>query len=40
MYDEELKCEEIFILMKIAKMTLTEVNTLTDNERFYLSKYF
>ena len=31
------KSEEIFILMKIGKMTLSEINTLTDKERFYLS---
>lgn len=40
MCDTEQKCEEIFILIKIAGMTLTEVNTLTDNERFHLSKFF
>lgn len=39
--DKDLKkCEEIFILMNVAKMTLSEINTLTDNERFFLSKFF
>ena len=37
---EQKKCEEIFILMNLAKMTLTEINTLTENERMYLSKSF
>jgi hypothetical protein len=40
MDEEQKKSEEIFILMKIGKMTLTEINTLTDNERFSLSKWF
>jgi len=35
----ETKCNEIFILIKIG-MTLTEINTLTDNERTYLSRFF
>jgi len=26
--------------MKIGKMTLSEINTLTDKERFYLSTWF
>ncbi len=38
--DEVKKSEEIFILMKIGKMTLSEINTLTDKERFYLSTWF
>jgi len=38
--EEQKKSEEIFILMKLGKMTLTEINTLTDNERFFLSKWF
>ena len=37
---EEKKINEIFILMKLGKMTLTEVNTLTHKERFYLSQFF
>ena len=40
MDEEEKKSEEIFILMNIGKMTLTEINTLTDKERFFLSKWF
>lgn len=40
MTEEDIKINEIFILMNIAKMTLTEINTLTDKERFFLSKYF
>jgi hypothetical protein len=40
MDEEEKKSEEIFILMNIGKMTLTEINTLTDKERFFLSKLF
>jgi len=32
--------QEIFILINIAKMTLTEINTLTDAERILLSKWF
>jgi hypothetical protein len=26
--------------MDIGKMTVTEINTLTDNERFFLAKWF
>lgn len=37
--DEE-KSEQIIILMKIAGMTLTEINTLNDTQREILSKYF
>jgi hypothetical protein len=40
MDEEQKKLEEIFILMKIGKMTVTEINTLTDKERFFLSKWF
>ncbi len=40
MNEEQKKSEEIFILMKIGKMTVTEINTLTDKERFFLSKWF
>jgi hypothetical protein len=34
------KCEEIFILMNLAKMTLTEINTLSNEERYILSEWF
>ncbi len=34
------KCEEILILMKLAEMTLTEINTLSDGERAVLSQWF
>jgi hypothetical protein len=37
---DEQKCEQIIILMKIAGMTLTEINTLNDTQRAILSKYF
>jgi hypothetical protein len=40
MDEEQKKSEEMFILMKIGKMTITEINTLTDKERFFLSKWF
>jgi len=40
MDEEQKKSEEIFILMNIGKMTITEINTLTDKERFFLSKWF
>jgi hypothetical protein len=40
MDEGQKKSEEIFILMNIGKMTLTEINTLTDRERFFLSKWF
>ena len=36
--DDEIK--ETFILMKLGKMTLTEVKSLTEKERHYLSKFF
>lgn len=38
--EEIEKSKEIFYLMNIGKMTLTEINTLTDKERFFLSKWF
>ena len=34
------RCEEIFILIKLAKLTLTEINTLSDEERSILSQWF
>jgi hypothetical protein len=34
------KCEEIFVLIKLAKLTLTEINTLSDEERSILSQWF
>ncbi len=34
------KCEEIFVLIKLAKLTLTEINTLSDEERSVLSQWF
>ena len=37
---EHKKSEEIFILMKLGNMTITEINTLTSKERFLLSKEF
>jgi hypothetical protein len=37
---DEQKCEQIIILMKVAGMTLTEINTLNDIQRVILSKYF
>jgi hypothetical protein len=40
MTEEEKWCEQILILMKVAGMTLTEINTLSDNKRAILSKYF
>ena len=40
MDEEQKKSEEIFILMNIGKMTVTEINTLTDKERFFLSTWF
>jgi hypothetical protein len=40
MTEEEKWCEQIIILMKVAKMTLTEINSLSDNKRAILSKYF
>ena len=40
MNQDEQWCEQIIILMKVAKMTLTEINTLSDNKRVILSKYF
>ena len=39
--DKEIeKAKEIFILMTTGKMTVTEINSLTDKERFFLSKWF
>ena len=40
MSKEEEKAKEIFTLMTIGKMTVTEINSLTDVERFLLSKWF
>ena len=40
MNEDEKWCEQIIVLMKVAKMTLTEINTLSDNKRAILSKYF
>lgn len=34
------KCDQIIFLMDWAKMTLTEINTLTDDERLSLYKFF
>ncbi len=34
------RCEEIVVLIAVAKMTLTEINTLSDNERHLLSAWF
>ena len=34
------KCEEIFVLIKLAKLTLTEINTLSNEERSVLSQWF
>jgi hypothetical protein len=34
------KCEEMYILIKLAKMTLTEINTLSNEERSILSQWF
>ena len=39
--DKEVeKAKEIFTLMTAGKMTVTEINSLTDKERFFLSKWF
>ena len=39
--DKEVeKAKEIFTLMTIGKMTVTEINSLTEKERFFLSKWF
>ena len=40
MDEEQKKAEEMFILMKIGKMTITEINTLTSKERFLLADAF
>ena len=40
MSKEKEKAKEIFTLMTIGKMTVTEINSLTDVERFLLSKWF
>ena len=37
---EHKKSEEIFILMKLGNMTITEINTLTSKERFLLADAF
>lgn len=37
---ERKKSEEIFILMKLGNMTIAEINTLTEKERFFLSDAF
>jgi len=34
------KSQDIFYLMVLAKMSLTEINTLTENERILLSEFF
>ena len=34
------RCEEISILIKLAKLTLTEINTLCDEERSILTQWF
>ena len=34
------RCEEISILIKLAKLTLTEINTLSDEERSILTQWF
>lgn len=34
------KVQQIFVLMRIAKMTVTEINTLTDSERETLANWF
>ena len=40
MSEDEKWCEQVIVLMKVAGMTLTEINTLSDNQRAILSKYF
>ena len=40
MSKEVEKAEEIFTLMILGKMNVTEINSLTDLERFYLSRWF
>jgi hypothetical protein len=40
MEEEQKKSEEIFILINIGKMTVTEINTLSNKERFFLSNWF
>ena len=34
------KCDQIMTLMTLSKMTLTEINTLSEDERKLLSKMF
>ena len=39
--DEEIKkAQDIFTLIILAKMSLTEINTLTENERILLAGFF
>jgi len=39
--DKEIKkAQDVFYLMVLAEMSLTEINTLTENERGLLSEYF
>lgn len=40
MDEEQKKSDEIFILMNVGKMSVTEINTLTDKEKHFLSKWF
>ena len=40
MTEDEKWCEQIIVLMKVAGMTLTEIDTLGDNRRAILSRYF
>jgi len=40
MSKEVEKAEEILTLMILGKMNVTEINSLTDLERFYLSRWF
>jgi hypothetical protein len=37
---EEQRIQEIFLLMTLGKMTLTEINTLTDKQRIMLLQMF
>jgi len=32
--------EEIYILIELGKMSLTEINTLPDKEKFFLARFF
>ena len=40
MTEDEKWCEQVIVLMKVAGMTLTEIDTLSDNRRAILSGYF